>query len=404
MSGFIRSECNHCQSDISLVFIRCSECLNTSICLSCFSKGVEFRTHLKTHPYKIVDKGAFQIIGPNWTAQEEKMLLDGIEQFGIGNWEDVAHHVTGRTSKEVEEHYYASYIDSADLGRVTVPNDIPNRMTDHTPPLHESILSVQLPSMDLDKEEELELAYMPLRDDYEMEHDNEAEILISGLAINGDEDELDLDLKVAHVGMYLDKLKERHRRKSVAREYHLVEKFIGKPLFRSKQDINCLKRLRLCFQYMREEQALKFARDARKEQNLKTKIKHLKMYRRNGIKKLEDGVVFGVKQRRRNKIKVNSESKYNSLSESSSNEKQFDGITLEYGHHLLSADEKALCRNLKMIPTRYMTSKTLILKDFIQKQYGFGPKIRFPNYLEKFQRKKIQIFLSNNGWLPRLST
>nr|XP_039249956.1 transcriptional adapter 2-beta-like [Styela clava] len=401
MSVPSRSECNHCQTELPLVHIRCSECSNTSICLSCFSKGVEFRNHLKTHSYKIIDKGSFQVVDPNWTAFEEKLLLDGIEQFGIGNWEDVAVHIGERTSKEVEEHYYASYIESVDLGRVTVPNDIPNRMTDHTPPLHESILSIQLPRLDLDKEEELELAYMPLRDDYEMEHDNEAEILISGLAINGDEDELDLDLKVAQVGMYLDKLKERHRRKSVAREYHLVEKFIGKPLPGAKQDRDYLKRLRLCFQYMREEQALNFARDARKEQILKTKIKHLKMYRKNGIKRLEDGVVFDVKQRRRNKI--NSEIRQSSTSDSSQNEKPIDRLSSEYGHHLLSSDEKTLCRMLKMIPSRYLTTKTLIIKDFIQKKYGLGIKIRFPGYLEKFQRKKIQSFLNNNGWLPRVS-
>lgn len=62
-------------------------------------------------------------------------MIDSVEQFGLGNWEDVAECVGTKTAKEVEDHYMQVYINSY-LGRLTVPEDIPNRMTDHTPPLH----------------------------------------------------------------------------------------------------------------------------------------------------------------------------------------------------------------------------------------------------------------------------
>ena len=59
-----------------------------------------------------------------------------------------------------------------------------------------------------------------------MEFDNEAEGLVSslqgGLNALPDEDEIDHSLKMAHVDMYKFKLRERERRKRVAREHQLV--------------------------------------------------------------------------------------------------------------------------------------------------------------------------------------
>ena len=67
------------------------------------------------------------------------------------------------------------------------------------------------------------------RDDFEVEFDNEAEGLVSslqgGLSAPPDEDEMDHGLKMAHVDMYKFKLRERERRKRVAREHQLVSKF-----------------------------------------------------------------------------------------------------------------------------------------------------------------------------------
>ncbi len=61
--------------------------------------------------------------------------------------------------------------------------------------------------------EQLELGYMPLRDDFEKEHDNSAETLISGIMVGTEEEELEKALKLAHVDMYSRRLRERERRK-----------------------------------------------------------------------------------------------------------------------------------------------------------------------------------------------
>ena len=48
--------------------------------------------------------------------------------------------------------------------------------------------------------------------------------LQGGLSAPPDEDEMDHGLKMAHVDMYKFKLRERERRKRVAREHQLVSK------------------------------------------------------------------------------------------------------------------------------------------------------------------------------------
>ena len=64
----------------------------------------------------------------------------------------------------------------------------------------------------LEHAEQLELGYMPLRDDFEREHDNGAETVIGGMMV-GDDDEAEEALKLAHVDMYTQRLKQRESRK-----------------------------------------------------------------------------------------------------------------------------------------------------------------------------------------------
>ena len=42
---------------------------------------------------------------------EEELLLEAIENYGLGNWSEIAQHVGDhRTSKEVEQHFNAVYL------------------------------------------------------------------------------------------------------------------------------------------------------------------------------------------------------------------------------------------------------------------------------------------------------
>lgn len=45
----------------------------------------------------------------SWIAREEYQLLDAIEQFGYGNFEDVAKHVETRTSESMRMLSHTSF-------------------------------------------------------------------------------------------------------------------------------------------------------------------------------------------------------------------------------------------------------------------------------------------------------
>lgn len=151
--------------------------------------------------------------------------------YGFGNWEDTAAFVGRKTAEEVRDHYIAVYVGGT-VGKVVWSSVTDSyKITDHTVdpkdgPLSPS-LTVPLPKIaELSLAEQQHLGYMPKRDDFEREFDNEAEALISTLSINPtDDDEVDVDMKLAHVDMYRRKLAERSKKKTIARDYNLVSLF-----------------------------------------------------------------------------------------------------------------------------------------------------------------------------------
>lgn len=105
--------CNYCEKDISnVVRIKCADCPDFDLCLECFSVGAEVTPHKKTHAYRVVDVLSFPLYDPDWGADEELLLLEGVEMYGIGNWQGVKDHVGGnRTKEECKKHYFRTYID-----------------------------------------------------------------------------------------------------------------------------------------------------------------------------------------------------------------------------------------------------------------------------------------------------
>ena len=79
------------------------------------------------------------------------------------------------------------------------------------------------------------IGYFAKRDDFEIEFDNDCEFLVSHLeddfpmannsGILNEDDELIKALNATHVEMYRSKLRERERRKKVARDHSLIGKY-----------------------------------------------------------------------------------------------------------------------------------------------------------------------------------
>ncbi|KAB1282608.1 Transcriptional adapter 2-beta [Camelus dromedarius] len=413
----------YCLAEVSPLRFRCTECQDIELCPECFSAGAEIGTTAATHTATSAEGG--------WTSREEQLLLDAIEQFGFGNWacvndadslhvmgasgpkEDMAAHVgASRTPQEVMEHYVSMYI-HGNLGKACIPDTIPNRVTDHTCPSGGPLspsLTTPLPPLDISVAEQQQLGYMPLRDDYEIEYDQDAETLISGLSVNYDDDDVEIELKRAHVDMYVRKLKERQRRKNIARDYNLVPAFLGKDKKEkekaakrkvTKEEKELRLKLRPLYQFMSCKEFDDLFENMHKEKMLRAKIRELQRYRRNGITKMEESAEYEAARHKREKRKENKNAAGSKRGKEDGKDSEFAAIEHLPGFELLSDREKVLCSSLNLSPARYVTVKTIIIKDHLQKRQGIPSKSRLPSYLDKVLKKRILNFLTESGWISR---
>ncbi|KAL5729714.1 Transcriptional adapter ada2 [Ranunculus cassubicifolius] len=105
--------CNYCNKDISgKIRVKCVKCPDFDLCVECFSVGAEVTPHKSNHPYRVMDNLSFPLICPDWNADEEILLLEGIEMYGMGNWAEVAEHVGTKSKVQCIDHYTNAYMNS----------------------------------------------------------------------------------------------------------------------------------------------------------------------------------------------------------------------------------------------------------------------------------------------------
>lgn len=101
-----------------------TQCAETGInlCLVCFSSGVEIGEHKANMKYRVHDnKHAMKIFKDDWSAYDELALLDAIMKYGLGNWKDIAVAV-GKSERRCEDHYLDDYLGV--YGRILPPTTI----------------------------------------------------------------------------------------------------------------------------------------------------------------------------------------------------------------------------------------------------------------------------------------
>lgn len=299
---YSKHSCTYCQEDITGLRIRCIDCSDFNLCLQCFAAGAEIGQHKNNHAYQFMDSSTISIFNGrgNWTAREHLRLLDAIEQYGYGNWEDISKHIESRTPEEAKEEYVARYLEG-NIGKHTWPStDLYTlNLTDLTSsdqgPLSPGLTS-RLPALDITPDEAIELGYMPLRDDFDKDYNHEAESLVSSLFLNPvEDDDLDIALKLAHVDMYTNNLRERARRKRVVRDYQLVSAFFSntrkEKLFKkkpSKEESYFREKLQVFTQFYTAQEYEQFLSNLEKERELRFRLSELHRYRENGVTRHEE--------------------------------------------------------------------------------------------------------------------
>jgi len=350
---YIKFNCNYCQEDIPGLRIKCAECKDFDLCLDCFSCGAQIAKHKSHHKYMFMNNGGFRIFpeppkphrpttkraslinapkeeeSTTWNARDEMRLLDAIEQYGYGNWKDIANHIENKSVEEVKEEFITHYIHGL-VGKHTWKEELRGYQIDHTQAADRGPLSPtltgKLPPIAVSGQEALLLGYMPHRDDFE-DFDKDTENLVSQIADKSVEDEdLDVALKLSQCDIYERRLREQVRRKRVARDYQLVSRFyrenpiveIGFGAKFSPQKISnqikavtkgdgpkqeIIDSLKCVTPFCTAQEFHNLINNLCVGKELKVRVRELIKYREHGIKKISELVPF-EKQRYKQEMKL----------------------------------------------------------------------------------------------------
>ncbi|KAI1824557.1 hypothetical protein F4861DRAFT_505427 [Xylaria intraflava] len=252
--GGVKYVCDVCSADItSTVRIRCAHsiCNEYDLCVQCFSSGGSSGSHQPaTHPYRVIEQNSIPIFDRDWGADEELLLLEGCEIYGLGSWADIADHIGGyRHKDEVRDHYLKVYVDSPCF-------PLPKRCRPDNMELAQEVSRDQFQARKKRRIEERREAqknappmppktkptasvpscheiqgYMPGRLEFESEYANEAEEAVQlmqfdpGDGINPRTGELEpeMELKLTVMDIYNCRLTQRVDRKKVIFEHNLLE-------------------------------------------------------------------------------------------------------------------------------------------------------------------------------------
>ncbi|DAZ98929.1 TPA: LOW QUALITY PROTEIN: hypothetical protein N0F65_001368 [Lagenidium giganteum] len=485
--------CANCGKDLSRVIrITCAECTRPTIemCIECFSVGTELKKHKKTHKYMVSDAMTFQVIreqpcvragseadstsavnvtngaaaskdgsaaGNEWTAEEELLLLEGIEMFGMGNWKDIGDHVVTKSEKKCESHYMTAYLSTSDLlpRFVDEPPEVIDAAKDDASAVPTgagesvgatsstaSVASTGPAATNIPASGSDLAGYMPLRGDFDVEYDNEAELILADMEFSPDDHATERELKLKVLEIYNCKLDERERRKKFVVERGLLDYKRHQQLERRrpKDERELIAQMRPFARFQTPKEHDDFVNGLITAVRLRKQILLLQEYRRNGVRTLAEAELYDVERKKREteqalqKQRESASYLYESSRPASSGRERAnrwinrdrtpdaangDGshdkaggregsehsrarggsaattpagppsflIDGTPGSHLLTPKEKELCSKLKLLPKHY-----LVIKDaLVRESYRLG-------YLtEQTAKEMVQIDVSKTG-------
>lgn len=263
----------------------------------------------------------------DWGADEELLLLEGAEIYGLGSWADIADHIGGyRTKDEVRDHYLGTYVDSPNF-------PLPARADPEDTRLQESISKEDFQSRKKRRIEERKEAakaappttpkqkptasvpachevqgYMPGRLEFETEFMNEAEEAVQHMTFepgagetSNSETDAEMELKMTVVDIYNTRLTSRTERKKIIFEHNLLEyrKNAAIEKKRTKEERDLLNKAKPLARMMNHDDFEEFNKGLEYEHNLRLAISQLQEWRQMGIGDLKGGEKYEQEKQQR---------------------------------------------------------------------------------------------------------
>lgn len=265
----------------------------------------------------MIEPHSIPIFDEGWGADEELLLLEGAEQYGLGSFSDIADHIGGfREKDEVRDHYIQTYINSSKF-------PLPERAEPGDKRLSESVPREEFQQNKKRRIEERKQAiadlpqasaavvkssqpschevsgYMPGRLEFENEYFNEAEEAVQHMQFSPEEGwnpatktfDPETELKMVVMQIYNDRLTARTDRKKVIFNHRLLEyrknQAIEKKRTKEQRDLH--HKLKPFARIMSHPDFVSFSEDLEKEHNLRQAIAQLQDWRRHRISTLANG-------------------------------------------------------------------------------------------------------------------
>lgn len=297
--------------------------------MPCFSNGASSHNHdPPTHPYQVIEQHSVPIYTEDWGADEELLLLEGAELYGLGSWADIADHIGGyRTKEEVRDHYNKVYIESSrfPLPERASPNDLTLLETisreefqarkkrrieerKEAAKTAQPATPKQKPNASVPACHEVQ-GYMPGRREFEVEYANDAEDAVQhmqfdpGDGINPRTGELDpeVELKLTVMDIYNCRLTARVERKKVMLEHNLLEykKNVATEKKRTKEERDLINKTKPFARMMNHQDYEEMCQGLLHEHNLRQAIAQLQEWRQMGLTDLKSGEKYEADKQQR---------------------------------------------------------------------------------------------------------
>lgn len=369
----LMKKCSYCGRDITNeVYVRCAKCIGFIECLECFSVGAETASHFHTHPYIIIEPMHQVVYRKGWTAEEEFLLLHGIQVCGLGNWHEIENIVQTKNAIECETHYFGTYLQSP-IAPMPLDEVLPEAVLP-PPPEYDTSPRDSRPSISHDKNladrgkkdrtTPAEFAgWMPRRNEFEVEYQNEAEQLIANITFTENDTAQSLEQNLRFLRVYNEILEERHNRTQFAIEWDLFDEDFRSFGGKTKSEREMEEALMPLAQVVPRKPLTEFIQSVERESQLRESILTLIKWRKNGIATRDEGLMFNELEKLMNEEKLTPAQveAWNKKQMMKTESPEFRATLIR---QLLDTSENNLCHQLSISPNMYLNLKDLLIREF----------------------------------------
>lgn len=230
--------------------------------------------------------------------------------------------------------------------------------------------------------------FIPLREDFDIEYENDAELMLADMEFNADDHPSEKELKLQVIQIYNQKLTERDRRKRFVIDRGLVDnkKQMSLDRKRTKEERELVAKLRVFARFHSAAEHEALVEGMLKARRLRQQIALYQHYRRMGIRTLDQARSYEVdRKKRETEMKsrkqrdapyiyengrtaisaLNKKGKRRSTEEDDEKKNDTNSVDVSKapGAELLADKEIDLCSQIPLLPMHYLAAKDAIVRE-----------------------------------------